>query len=124
LHVKDQTGLSPELFAQMWQAGRDGVMQRGQAQPGDKTMLDALTPAVDTLAQCLNQGKSLLEALAAAAEAAEKGAQATAQMQAKHGRARFVGERSIGHIDAGAKSTALLFQAMVDFWKERSDGET
>jgi dihydroxyacetone kinase-like protein len=124
LHVKDQDTLSPSAFAEMWQAGRDGVMQRGKAQPGDKTMIDALTPAVDTLKQSVDSGESLIEALAAAAKAADTGVQKTAEMTAKHGRARYVGERSIGHIDAGAKSIALMFQAIYEYWKEKQHGET
>jgi phosphoenolpyruvate---glycerone phosphotransferase subunit DhaL len=124
LHVKDQDTLSPEVFAEMWQAGRDGVMQRGKSQVGDKTMIDALTPAVDTLKQAVGAGESLLDALKSAAQAAEDGRQKTAEMTAKHGRARYVGERSIGYIDAGATSISLMFQAIYEYWKEKQHGET
>lgn len=121
--VKDQAVLTPEIFARMWQAGAEGVAQRGKAQRGDKTMLDALLPAVDTLQHYVVSGHSLQDALAASAEAATQGAQATTAMQAKHGRARYVGERSIGQLDAGAQSVALMFQAMYDYWKGKQDGE-
>ncbi len=123
LHVKNQESLSPVLFAEMWQSGRDGVMQRGKAQPGDKTMIDALSPAVDALKQSIDEGESFIDALATAAAAAETGAQATTQMLAKHGRARYVGERSIGHLDAGAKSVSLMFQAMYEYWRKKHNGE-
>ena len=123
IQVKDQPALTADNFAAMWQAGAEGVMQRGKSQSGDKTMLDALLPAVHALRQRVDAGASLLDTLAAAAEAAEQGAQATAAMQAQHGRARYVGERSIGQIDAGAQSVSFMFQAMYDYWKGKQDGE-
>lgn len=124
LQVKGQGSLSPDTFADMWLAGNDGVMQRGKAQPGDKTMIDALSPAVDALKQAVDEGKSFIDALAKAAEAAERGTQATTQMQAKHGRARYVGERAIGHADAGAMSVSLMFRAMHEYWRKNHNGQT
>jgi dihydroxyacetone kinase-like protein len=121
--VKDEATVSAEQFAAMWQAGLDGVVMRGKAQPGDKTMVDALAPAVDALRQAVDGGKSLLAALEMAADAAENGAQSTADMQAKYGRARYVGERAIGHVDAGAQSVALMFAAMHSYWKDNAHGE-
>ncbi len=121
--VKEQQTLSPAQFAAMWQAGAEGVMARGKSQPGDKTMVDALAPAVAALNQSVNAGKSLLLALEDAAQAAVQGAEHTASLQAKHGRARYVGERAIGHVDAGARSTALIFEAMYTYWKENHHGE-
>lgn len=115
--------ITPAQFAAMWQAGRDGVAQRGQAQPGDKTMLDALTPGVDALTEQLAGGAAFTEALRAAADAAQKGAEATATMQARHGRAKYIGERAIGHIDAGARSVALMFAAMRDYCEENQSGQ-
>ena len=123
LFLKAGTSLPPEpeisasQFASMWQAGRDGVAQRGKAKPGDKTMLDALSPAVDALSEALAAGQSLDTALAQAAEAAAAGAAATADMQAKHGRAKYIGERSIGHVDAGARSIALMFAAIQAYFE-------
>lgn len=103
----------PALTASDWgqvlQAGVDGVAMRGKAQPGEKTMLDALVPAVDATKTAPN----LPAALKAAAEAAEQGAEATIPMLAKKGRASYLGERSIGHADPGATSSSLLFAALL-----------
>ena len=84
----------------------------GAAQPGDKTMVDALTPATAALRERLGAGASIAEAVTAAADAAEAGAQATAPMQARKGRASYLGERSIGHQDPGATSAALIVRAL------------
>lgn len=121
--VKDVQTLTLKQFTAMWQAGLVGVMDRGRANPGDKTMVDALSQAVAALDQTANDDKTLLDALNAAADAAENGAKSTADMQAKYGRAKFVGERAIGHVDAGAQSVALMFAAMYSYWKETNDGE-
>jgi dihydroxyacetone kinase-like protein len=89
-----------------------GVVELGAAGPGDKTMVDALTPAAEALRECLDQGLALPDALARAAEAAEEGARATVPMQARKGRASYLGERSIGHQDPGATSAALIMRAL------------
>jgi dihydroxyacetone kinase-like protein len=89
-----------------------GVVELGAAAPGDKTMVDALTPAAEALRECLDQGLALPDALARAAEAAEEGARATVPMQARKGRASYLGERSIGHQDPGATSAALIMRAL------------
>ncbi|MEF3117104.1 dihydroxyacetone kinase subunit DhaL [Streptomyces chrestomyceticus] len=91
-------------------AGVDAVAQLGGAAPGDATMLDALDPAVEALAT----------SFAAAAEAAVRGAEATVPLQARKGRASYLGERSIGHQDPGATSSALLFAALAE---TAADGE-
>jgi dihydroxyacetone kinase-like protein len=88
--------------------GVQGIEQLGKAQKGDKTMLDAWFPALDVLKSV--KGSGIKEALKAAADAAEEGAKATIPLQAKKGRASYLGERSIGHEDPGAASTALLLQ--------------
>jgi dihydroxyacetone kinase-like protein len=88
------------------------IVELGTASPGDKTMIDALQPAVDTLRDAVEKDMPLDEALAAAAEAAEEGARATVPMQARKGRASYLGERSIGHQDPGATSTALILRAL------------
>ena len=103
----------PETFARALRAGLDGVIARGKAQPGDKTMLDALAPACDALDAALSAGQPLGEALAAAAEAARAGRDATVPLVARKGRASYLGERSAGHQDPGATSTALLLDAAV-----------
>lgn len=89
-----------------------GVKQRGRSDVGDKTMLDALVPAVDAARAAVERGGSLGDALAAAAQAADEGAQATIPVVARKGRASYLGERSAGHKDPGATSTALLFRAL------------
>jgi dihydroxyacetone kinase-like protein len=103
--------LEPTSFAAVLRAGLDGVIARGKAEPGDKTMVDALTPAADALDLALAEQRSLSKALAAAAEAAEAGRDATTPMLARKGRASYLGDRSIGHQDPGATSMALLISA-------------
>jgi dihydroxyacetone kinase-like protein len=102
----DGAGLTGAL-----RAGLDGVAARGKAVLGDKTMIDALAPAVDTLDAALAEQRSLADSLAAASAAADKGRDATIPMQARKGRASYLGERSIGHQDPGATSMALLIAA-------------
>ncbi len=92
-------------------AGYDGVVARGKAERGDKTMLDALGPACDALDEALTAGKVLDEALGAAAEAAAQGRDATEPLVARKGRASYLGERSVGHVDPGAASATLLVEA-------------
>jgi dihydroxyacetone kinase-like protein len=89
-----------------------GVVDLGAAQPGDKTMVDAMLPAAEALRTTLADGASLDRALAAAAAAAEEGARATIPMQARKGRASYLGERSVGHQDPGATSVALVMRAL------------
>jgi phosphoenolpyruvate---glycerone phosphotransferase subunit DhaL len=94
------------------QAAIDGVVELGAAAPGDKTMVDALAPAVETLRERVAAGDPPDLAAAAAAKAAEDGARATVPMQARKGRASYLGPRSIGHQDPGATSTALVVRAL------------
>lgn len=91
--------------------GLDAVMARGKAQPGDATMVDALLPALESLEASARADIPLPDALTLAATAAEAGAQATAPMLARRGRAAQFGEASIGHLDPGAVSAALLWSA-------------
>jgi len=101
----------PEL-ARMFRAGYGGVRRRGGAEPGQKTVLDALLPATAALEAAAEEGVPLAEAFGRAAEAAEKGAEQTAGMIARQGKARYLGERSVGHPDAGACSMALIVRAI------------
>lgn len=87
-----------------------GVQARGKAEPGDKTMLDALVPARDTLREAVESGAGLDDALTRAAEAAESGRDATEPLVARKGRASYLGDRSAGHVDPGATSSALLLR--------------
>ena len=91
------------------QAGVEGVRQRGKAEPGDKTMLDALLPAVEAIRT---------GGLEAAVAAAESGMLATIPMQARKGRASYLGERSVGHQDPGATSAWLLIRTAAETWRE------
>ncbi|MGW2488262.1 dihydroxyacetone kinase subunit DhaL [Streptomyces sp. NPDC001606] len=100
----DAAEVGEEQLAQALRAGVEAVMALGGAAPGDKTMIDALVPAVDALG----------DGFAAARAAAEQGAEATVPLQARKGRASYLGERSIGHQDPGATSSALLIAALAD----------
>ena len=93
-------------------AALEGVIELGAAQEGDKTMVDALAPAVRALRERLDDGSTVAEALAAARAAGEDGMRATVPLQASKGRASYLGERSIGHQDPGATSTALIIAAL------------
>ena len=94
------------------EAALAGVVELGAASEGDKTMVDALAPAVRALRSELERGVPLAAALAAAREAGEDGMRATTPLQATKGRASYLGERSIGHQDPGATSTALIIAAL------------
>jgi phosphoenolpyruvate---glycerone phosphotransferase subunit DhaL len=98
-------------FAKALRAGVEGVVQRGRAEAGDKTMFDALAPALDALDAALASGGGLAVALADASVAAEKGRDATESMVARKGRASYLGQRSVGHTDPGATSAAMLIAA-------------
>lgn len=95
-------------------AGLGGVVERGKAQPGDKTMVDALGPAVQALDAAVARGGEPAEALREAARAARRGAEETIPMQARRGRASYLGERSVGHQDPGATSSALLVETLAE----------
>jgi phosphoenolpyruvate---glycerone phosphotransferase subunit DhaL len=89
-----------------------GIIERGKAQLGDKTMVDALTPALDEMDAVINKGGDLAAAVTAGREAAAAGRDATLPLVARKGRASYLGERSAGHIDPGAASMSLLFDAL------------
>ncbi|WP_329595464.1 dihydroxyacetone kinase subunit DhaL [Streptomyces sp. NBC_01005] len=108
----DAPAVTPQQLAQALGVGVAAVAQLGGAQAGDKTMLDALLPAAEALST----------SFAAAREAAEAGALATVPMQARKGRASYLGERSIGHQDPGATSSALLIAALADTAAADGDG--
>jgi dihydroxyacetone kinase-like protein len=102
-----------DLF-ELLQAGVDGVVQRGRANLGDKTMFDAWSPALGAFKQALDEGKDSLTILRAAVAAAEQGMKDTIPLQARKGRASYLGERSIGHQDPGATSSYLMLKALLD----------
>ncbi|WP_049659692.1 dihydroxyacetone kinase subunit DhaL [Kitasatospora sp. MY 5-36] len=104
----------PAAVAEALSAGLDAIRLLGKAAPGDKTIVDAWTPAVAAFRATAATGADLPTAAAAAAEAAEQGARDTIPLQARKGRASYLGERSIGHQDPGATSTALVFRTLAD----------
>jgi dihydroxyacetone kinase-like protein len=107
--------LTGEDLATMLQAAVDGVVQRGRAQPGDKTMVDAWLPAMKALRESLNgDNDNTIAALSQAVAAAEGGMKDTIPMLAKKGRASYLGERSIGHQDPGATSSYLMLKTLLD----------
>jgi dihydroxyacetone kinase-like protein len=110
----ESLALDTQTLAAMFRAGLDGLCRRGGAQPGDKTMVDALLPAVEALQQAGAEEASPQEALARAADAAQDGAEGTVSMLARQGKARYLGKRAIGHADAGAHSIALMMRALSD----------
>ncbi len=107
----DNDTLTLHDWAEMMRAGLGGVVRRGKAETGEKTMLDSITPAVESLEQAAQAERDLREALLAAATAAEEGMKATIPMIATKGRASYLGERSKGHQDPGATSSYYLFEA-------------
>jgi dihydroxyacetone kinase-like protein len=117
-------GAVPELSAEEWadcfDAAVAGVKSRGKAEPGDKTMLDALLPAGEALRSALGEGASLAAALSHAAGAADEGVAATIPLVARKGRASYLGERSAGHQDPGATSSALLVGCAARTWADET----
>ena len=105
----DSTGLAAAL-----RAGLGGIVARGKAELGDKTMFDAMSPAVDAFDAEIAAGADLAAGTAAAAAAAAAGRDATEPLVARKGRASYLGDRSAGHLDPGATSTAFLFQALAE----------
>jgi dihydroxyacetone kinase-like protein len=108
--------LSPADIIALFDAGLGGVVQRGKAELNDKTMVDALSPAVAVMKETCEAGAGLKAILADGAAAAESGMKSTIGMLARKGRASYLGERSIGHQDPGATSSFLLLKAAADIW--------
>jgi len=111
---KMELGLEDWLLA--LQAAVDGVVMRGKAEPGDKTMVDALTPAVEALKKAVEDSLPMSQALRDSAEAARQGMEATIPWVARKGRASYLGPRSADHQDPGATSSYLILQAAADAW--------
>jgi phosphoenolpyruvate---glycerone phosphotransferase subunit DhaL len=112
LSVGSRTELTPTQLADALDAGLAGVVERGKPEPGDKTMFDAMEPAVRAFRASLGEGVPF--AARAASDAAAAGRDATSAMVARKGRASYLGDRSVGHIDPGAASTALMFGALAE----------
>lgn len=107
-----RTELSGDQLAEALEAGVGGVVERGKAELGDKTMFDAMEPAVRAFRENLGQGVAL--AARRAFDASAQGRDATADLIARKGRASYLGDRSVGHIDPGAASTCLMFEALAE----------
>ncbi|MDQ1580338.1 MAG: phosphoenolpyruvate---glycerone phosphotransferase subunit DhaL [Microbacteriaceae bacterium] len=112
--VGSETQLDGASIVALLRAARDGIVLRGKAEVGEKTMVDSWTPAVDAASSAERAGESPAGILRAAAEAASAGAEATEPLIARKGRASYLGERAIGHRDPGAQSTALILHAAAD----------
>jgi len=112
--------LTLDDWCSIMEAALNGVVTRGKAEPGDKTMVDGLTPAVNVLKQSNENGTPFGKALERSAEAARQGMEATVPLVARKGRASYLGERSAGHQDPGATSSYLILKAAADLWADRS----
>lgn len=114
--IRGRESLSKRDMGAVLQAGLQGVKARGKAEVGDKTMVDALEPAVLAFALA----EDFTEGWRGAAAAARIGADSTRMITARRGRARYLGERAIGHIDPGAASVALIFEAIAEWWNGKA----
>jgi len=114
--VSGKDELGPDDWAAALEAGIAGVQARGKAEPGDKTMIDALIPGRDALKSALAEGASFEDALRQSADAAGQGMRDTIPLVARKGRASYLGERSAGHQDPGATSSHLLLEAAAETW--------
>ncbi len=112
--AKDRSTISVTELSEMLGEGLAQIQRRGKAQPGDKTMVDALFPATESLKASAREGVVLSEAVRRAAEAARQGAEATRNMIGKHGRAKYFKEKSIGWQDAGATTVAVILESIAE----------
>jgi dihydroxyacetone kinase-like protein len=110
----NRTELSPAEFGAALEKGLAGIVSRGKAAIGDKTMVDALQPAIKAYKHSVESGQTLEQALSDAVRAAEEGLKSTVPLVARKGRASYLGERSAGHPDPGATSTVLLFRSAAE----------
>src|SRR5690606_28132840 len=110
--------LSNEDLFKLLQAGVEGILQRGRPNLEDKTMYDAWAPAMEAMQGALSAGKESVEVVETAVAAAEQGMKNTIPLQARKGRASYLGERSIGHQDPGATSSYLMLNALLETVKE------
>lgn len=118
-NLKGKTEFTHEEMTSALQAGVDNIMEKTNSKPGEKTILDALIPAIGRLRECREDG---LEAIClAAAEAAAQGADSTRQMKAVHGRAAYYAEKSIGVLDGGSVVGKLIFEGIADAVRQETD---
>lgn len=117
-----KTAIDRDTAVKVWAAAIGGIRERGKATGGEKTMLDALEPAAAAFTQAAAAGRPLLDCLEAGCRAAEAGVEATKAMVATKGRASYLGERSLGHQDPGATSSAIILAALADFCRRNGLG--
>jgi len=115
--AKGKSEINLQHLATMFDMALQKVYQLGGTKVGDKTLVDALEPAVNVLKKASNEGLNLMEALKKATEAAEKGAEATKNLVARQGKARYLGEETLGHPDPGAVAIYLIFKAMLSAYQ-------
>lgn len=113
--VKGEQSIGLDTFCALLDAGVAGVKTRGKSEKGEKTMLDVLVPSLDALTQSVQQGATPEQAMDAMMQAADAGVQYTKTIPATKGRASYLGERSIGHIDPGAMSSYLMLKVIADY---------
>jgi len=116
--VKGKREIDLNDLVKMFEAARQGVMTIGNAKVGEKTMLDAIHPAVEALKEKANKNSTLIEALVQSVKAAERGMESTKLMLAKRGRSMYLGDRSRGHQDVGATSSYLMLKSVLDTLEE------
>jgi dihydroxyacetone kinase-like protein len=117
--VASKEELDNDDLVKMLQAGVDGIVQRGRAQLEDKTMFDAWAPAMEALKTAVANGNDTVTAVSIATAAAEQGMKDTIPLQARKGRASYLGERSIGHQDPGATSSYLMLNALLETLEDK-----
>lgn len=117
--AKGRQEITGEDVVQMLRIAMDGIKARGNAELGDKTLLDALAPMTDTIEERLAAGDTSDAVVAAAASTARKAADGTITMQARRGRASYTGERSIGSVDPGATAIAVILERISSTWADR-----
>jgi len=110
--VPEEDAIDCQAFAAILESGIAKLRKNTKAEVGDKTMIDAIVPAMAAIRSAADAGKNILDALTDGSEAAAKGAETTKEMQATFGRAKNIGERAIGHVDPGAASMAILFDGL------------
>jgi len=113
--MKDVNALTNQTLCNVLEAMLHGIMNRGKSEPGQKTMIDALYPAVIAYKECIAKDKSETETLTAVKQAAKKGAENTKEMEALRGRAYYQSNKGVGHLDPGAVTLAYQIEALMDF---------
>ena len=117
-NLQGKDPLELQDITDMFAHALEQIKKRGHAKPGDKTMVDSLEPAVESLKQSASKGLGLAEAFSLAAEKANEGAEKTKEMVATHGRAKNLGERSLGYMDPGSKTMAVIIDTIAEYLSE------